>query len=142
MGNEGERSFKRFGIRQTTKRFNRAALQLGLARQSTIADAVHDLRVSIRRLSAALDCFARLFDKKELRDFQGRIERILKAAGAVRDYDIALELASAAGVEQGSPLVESLSEKRRQHALALQQELRRGSVRRFSARWRGRFGLN
>ncbi len=142
MKSEGDRSFKRFGMRQTAKRFDRAAFQLGLARQSTLAAAVHDLRVSIRRLSAALDCFARLFDKKDLRDFQGRIERVLRAAGDVRDYDIALELASAAGIEPVSPLIASLSEKRRQYALTLRQELRRGGVRKFSARWRGRLGLD
>ncbi len=142
MKTKGELPFKLFGIRQTAKRFDRAAFQLGVARQSTVPDAVHDLRVSIRRLSAALDCFARLFDKKDLRDFRDRIQKVLKAAGDVRDYDIALELATEAGIEPVSPLAASLSEKRRQHALTLQQELRRGGVRRFSTRWRGRLGLS
>lgn len=105
-------------------------------------DAVHDLRVSIRRLSAALGCFERLFDKKDLRVFNGRIERVFKAAGDVRDYDIALELAAEAGIEPGSLLVKSLSKKRRRHALIWQQELRRGSIRKFSMRWRGRLGLS
>lgn len=141
MRSEGERPFKLFGIAQTAKRFDRAAFQLGLARQAATADAVHDLRVSIRRLSAALGCFARLFEKKDLRAFHRRIERVLKAAGKVRDYDIALQLAAEAGIEPGSPLAASLAAKRRQNALVLQQELRRGGIRRLSTRWRGRLGL-
>lgn len=141
MKTEGQLPFRLFGIVETAKRFDRAAFQLGAARQAATADAVHDLRVSMRRLSAALDCFSRLFDKKDLRAFKRRIERVLKAAGAVRDYDIALQLAAEAGIERGAPLAASLAAKRRQNALTLQQELRRGGIREFSARWRERLGL-
>ncbi len=124
------------------KRFDRVAFQLGLGRQSASPTAIHDLRVSIRRLMAALECFGCLFDKEDSREFHARIEKVLDAAGNVRDYDIALELAAEARLDPGCLLVKSLTGQRRKHAIELGRELRRGGVRKFSIRWRGRLGLS
>ena len=142
MSIEAEQPFKWFGIRQTAKRFDRVAFQLGLGRQSVSANAVHDLRVSIRRLLAALGCFSCVFEKEDSRELIARVEKVLDAAGDVRDYDIALELAEESGLDPGCSLVKSLADQRRQRAMALGQELRRGGIRKFSIRWRQRLGLS
>ncbi len=124
------------------RRFDRVAFQLGLGRQSASPTAIHDLRVSIRRLMASLECFGCLLDKEDSREFNARLKKVLVAAGNVRDHDIALELTAEARLDPGCSLVKSLTGQRRRHAIELGRELRRGRVRKFSIRWRGRLGLS
>lgn len=60
--------------------------------RSANADAVHDLRVSIRRFDQALLVFGDLLDKKAVRKTRRRLKEIMALAGAVRNCDIAEQL--------------------------------------------------
>lgn len=60
-------------------------------------DAVHDVRVATRRLDACLDVFRRQFRRKGARAMRQKLRELRKAAGAVRDRDIAIELYREAG---------------------------------------------
>jgi CHAD domain-containing protein len=61
-------------------------------------EAVHDLRVSIRRFSECLRAFQQFFPARRIRK---RLKRIMDAAAEVRDRDIALE--SLAGIRIDAP---------------------------------------
>jgi CHAD domain-containing protein len=62
--------------------------------KSADADAVHDLRVKIRRLSQAQTVFQSSFGVKEHKGFRSRLKKLMTQAGAVRDCDITMKLAS------------------------------------------------
>lgn len=55
-------------------------------------EAIHDLRVSIRRLTQALSVFEPCFSGREIRKARRRLKRIITAAGLVRNCDIATKL--------------------------------------------------
>lgn len=60
-------------------------------------DAVHDVRVATRRFDACLDVFRAQFRRKGARAMRQKLRELRKAAGAVRDRDIAIELYREAG---------------------------------------------
>lgn len=62
------------------------------ARASLDPDAVHDLRVAIRRLRACLEAFPTVFRVKPAKRLRQKLRCIFRLAGAVRDTDIAAEL--------------------------------------------------
>ena len=72
--------------------------ELHRAQQEATVEVVHDLRVSIRRLQAALRAFPTFFPQAESRQILKQARKVLKLAGRVRDFDIALELASESGI--------------------------------------------
>jgi CHAD domain-containing protein len=87
-------------------------------------DTVHDLRVSIRRFSTVLQVLPECFPAKRSHKARKRLKRILKAAGAVRDRDIALSLVESPqlAAEDGGG---SLVEERDQAARELRRALRK-----------------
>ncbi len=66
-------------------------------------EALHDMRVSTRRMRAAYGIFADHFDPDVLRPFNKGLRRTGRALGAVRDLDVLIEKAEAyqAGLEEG-----------------------------------------
>ncbi len=64
---------------------------------------VHELRASTRKAVVALDSFACLLDPKARRKLHKRLGRIRRAAGGVRDTDVALDI-----LRDVSPQAESL----------------------------------
>ncbi|HLP17396.1 MAG TPA: CHAD domain-containing protein [Bacteroidota bacterium] len=54
-------------------------------------DAVHDMRVSARRLKAVLTIFDQYFMKKAIGKHRSRLQTLLRALGDVRDTDIFIE---------------------------------------------------
>ena len=58
-------------------------------------DEIHDLRVALRRFSQALSATAH--GSASANDMRDAMKRLMKFAGAVRDYDIALKLIAKSG---------------------------------------------
>ena len=56
------------------------------------AEAVHKLRVSIRRLQQALRLFEQYFPKKGAKRIRKQMRSIMEAAGELRNRDIAIDL--------------------------------------------------
>jgi len=82
--------------------------------------AVHDMRVSIRRLRSALKTFRKTFSAKKCRALRSTTRRIGRKLGPVRDADVHLAalraaLAGAAGADRAGIgyALESLAERRR-----------------------------
>ena len=115
-----ESDFLAFVARSTATRVAAAAAQLERARNDHSADAVHDLRVAFRRVLSVLTCFERTLSRARTKRLRKAARTVLAAGGAVRDRDIALDLAREAGLDPDAELCRALE---RQRALR-QKELR------------------
>ncbi len=99
---------------------NIAALQARVAKeaQNTLAngnpDAIHDLRVSIRRLSQALRAFEPVIGKRQARQTRRHLRRWMDEAAEIRNRDIALELLASSGTPLDSPVAKRLQAGRDQ----------------------------
>ena len=73
-------------LRQALYRRGRAVIEwLDLAHQELSPEAVHQLRVSSRRLEAALELFAGLVGRAPVRKIRRQLKRHRRALGALRD---------------------------------------------------------
>ena len=54
-------------------------------------EALHDMRVSARRLRAVMRIFRDCFSKKKLKKHDARMQSLIRALGAVRERDVFLE---------------------------------------------------
>ena len=103
------------------------------AKEGTDIEFVHEMRVTSRRLRAAMDNFADCFPKKPFKKHYKKIKSITRTMGAVRDLDVLIarfqkELTSLPEVEQADlrGLIEHLQqqhEEARQPMLMLFEEL-------------------
>ena len=116
---------------QTRILLRRLASQLNRTARSGDADAIHDLRVAIRRLSRCLRVFAQFYPGRSWKQMRRRLADLMDACGSVRDRDIAIELLEKAGVPAASALVRQLDAERRAADEELRRELRRWKDRGF-----------
>jgi CHAD domain-containing protein len=130
-----------FARLQTSILLRRFAFQVNRTAKSAEVESIHDLRVSIRRLSRCLRTFSDFYPTDSWRRMRKRLAVLMNSAAAVRDQDIALELLQDAGVSPGGPLAIRLGEDRRHAAQELARELKRWKARNFSRKWRARLEL-
>ncbi len=116
---------------QTRILLRRLASQVNRTARSGDADAIHDLRVAIRRLSRCLRVFAQFYPGRSWKQMRRRLADLMDACGSVRDRDIAIELLEKAGVPAASALVRQLDAERRAADEELRRELRRWKDRGF-----------
>lgn len=121
-----------FARRQTGALLERLSDYAAAVAESPDADAVHDLRVTIRRFKAALRVFRSEFDRRETKKVRRRLDAVLDAAGAVRDRDIALHLLEKAGIPADSALVREL-ERQREEAREILRRATGGTMAKKSA---------
>jgi CHAD domain-containing protein len=55
-------------------------------------EALHDMRVSSRRLQTAMKIFQRCFPQKQFARHYKRIKGLIQSLGAVRDYDVVIAM--------------------------------------------------
>jgi CHAD domain-containing protein len=119
----------------------RLAAQVNRAARSCDKDAVHDLRVSIRRLSRCLRVFSQFYPEGSWKKIRRRLKTLMDTAGAVRDMDIAMDLLADAGIGRPSPVVRRMAETRRAARRDLAREVRAWKGQGFSKKWRTTLGL-
>ena len=127
---------------QTGLLLRRLALQVNRAAKSCNEEAVHDLRVSIRRLNRCLRVFSQFYPEGSWKRIRRRLKTLMEAAGSVRDLDIATEFLGEMGIRKPSPLLHRLAESRRAARRELEREVRIWKESGFSKRWRSTLGLN
>ena len=121
-------SISQYAPHETRVRLHHLEIQLRhAAKHPDDPDAIHDLRVSIRRLT---QCF-RVFHApaKKLRR---RLHKIMQHCGAVRNCDIALELLVECGLPE-SPSIPKLKKTRERAAQKLHRSLKKERRRRHRA---------
>ena len=126
---------------QASRRLDRFAFELRRAAKSGDADAIHDLRVAIRRLSQCLRVFGQFFPARNSKKIRRRLRRIMDLAAEIRNRDITLALLREAGVNADTSLCLRITEGRKQAELRLIDSIRRWGRREFSAKWRARLRL-
>ena len=107
-----ESDFLTFVARSTAARVEAAKAQLERARRDRSPDAIHDLRVAFRRLLNTLTCFERTLGRARTKRLRKEARTLLAAGGAVRDRDIALNLAQEAGLDSRAELYRCLELQR------------------------------
>jgi len=68
-----------------------AAAQAGLLRSGRSVEALHDLRVALRRLEVMLDAFGAAFEQEWFADLRSRAKAISARLAPARDLDVFLE---------------------------------------------------
>jgi CHAD domain-containing protein len=127
---------------ETAILLRRLAYQLNRAARNGDAESIHDLRVSIRRLSRGLRVFAPFFPGDSGKKIRGQLAELMEAAGRVRDRDIALQLLAEAGIPARAAIAARLVGERRKVSRELLLEIRRWKGRNFSKKWRSRLELS
>jgi CHAD domain-containing protein len=127
---------KPFAHSQVSTLLRTLAAQVKRAADAADADSVHDLRVAIRRLSRALRSFAQFFPGKQWKRIRAELSKLMDAAAAVRDADVALELIEKAGVAPEAKIATTLQSRRRKAEAALRQKLQDWQQRAFARQWR------
>jgi len=81
-----------FAVQQATKLLDDLSKEMGKAAKHPDPDAIHDVRVAIRRLRQCLDVFSAAFPGPAAQKIDRRLAKVLNAAGELRNLDIAIEL--------------------------------------------------
>jgi CHAD domain-containing protein len=91
---------------------------------------------------SCLKVYPQFFPAKESKKIRKRLRKVMKAAGAVRDRDIALNLGKQAELPKDSPVVDGLRRQRKQAAKDLTTMLQPWSRRSVFPKWRRRLCLS
>ena len=129
-------SMRVFARQQTRTLLRRLANQVNRASQPGDPEAIHDLRVAIRRFSRSLRVFSQFLPGGKARRVRRQLRDVMDLAAAVRDRDIALELLQEARVPARSLLAASLRRERQAAEQKLIAAARRLGQRDFSRKWR------
>jgi len=106
------------------------------------ANAVHDLRVAVRRFGQSLTVFESLLPGEEVSRVRKRLRKVMKLAGEIRDRDIAIEFLKEAGLCSRDELWKKLAADRGQAEARLERAVRRWQQSDFSAKWRSALRLS
>jgi CHAD domain-containing protein len=127
---------RKFAAQNSARLLGRLAFQMNVARKSPSADAVHDLRVAIRRFSQALGVFKSCFTGKDTRKIRRRMKKIMLVAGAVRNCDVALKFLSKSRGADAANLRSKFQTQRKEGERTLTAVLKRRMERKSSLKWR------
>jgi CHAD domain-containing protein len=119
----------------------RFAAQVAGAAHTPDADAVHDLRVSIRRLGQCLRVFGQFFPADGRKRVRRRLRKLMDRAAEVRNRDIALQLLADSGAPPDSAVTGRLGIERRRAEEELVAALERFERRHSARKWRVRLEL-
>jgi CHAD domain-containing protein len=117
------------------KKLDREVRQV--ARKPADADAIHDLRVSIRRLRQELRIFSAWLDADDVKSIHRRLRKLMDRCAAVRNCDVGIEVLRDAGC-QDPQLIAGLEKERQQTREHLAETLERWRNRDRVGKWRGR----
>jgi CHAD domain-containing protein len=135
-----ERGAAEFARLETEARMTRFFAELERATRTPDEEAVHDLRVSIRRFSQALRIFAPLLPGKAVKRIRGRMKVVMDAAAVVRDLDVGMQELAGLGVEAEDPVVVQMRAERRRGELFLVGQVCLLRAEDLEGDWRRRLG--
>jgi CHAD domain-containing protein len=98
-------------------------------------DAIHDLRVAIRRLNQGLRVFHGWFQTRSVKKLRGRLKKLMEKCGAVRNCDIAVEVLKTAGWKDAA-VFQALEKERARTDKKLNRTLHQWQHRHRAQRWR------
>jgi CHAD domain-containing protein len=120
-------------LKETKLRLDRFSKNLGRAAEHPEdPEAIHDLRVSIRRVAQALKTFGELLDPAPVKKLRRRLRELMDLCASVRNCDVALTLLEQAGVTTGAS-VSRLKKIRGESAKKLSRRLEKERLKRHPA---------
>ena len=125
-----------FASESVTKLLDRLAYQVNRTVHTANVEAVHDLRVSIRRFAQSLYLFKAAFAAKEVRKIRGRLNELMDLTNGPRDCDVAAALLGKGKLQVAPALEQAIRERRKESLRSLVPALRRWSARDSSSKWR------
>lgn len=134
-------TLRRHAAQLAQNRLRRLAYAVGRAANSADAEAVHDLRVAIRRLAQCLRVFEQFFARDKTRKIRRELKEMVDLASEVRDRDVALALVAEAKIAPKSDLPRRLAEDRRAAQRVLVTELKQWIRSNLSRKWRSALEL-
>jgi len=120
---------------QIRRQIERLAFEVNRTLRTPSSDAVHDLRVAIRRLSQALVTFKDHLFHKTVKRIRRKLKAVLSAVGRVRDCDIAIKILSRTKRPGAGSLLHQIGVRRRGAERALLASLKRLSLRTHVSYW-------
>src|SRR5260370_42493561 len=82
----------KFASEQGSRLLGKLAFQVRHAAKQPNEEAIHDLRVSIRRLSQCLREFQQFFPRRETKKILKQLGKMMDLAAEMRNRDVAIEL--------------------------------------------------
>ena len=125
-----------FAIRKFEELIDTVVFSLHDALRLHEADAVHRMRVSIRRLQQALRVFEMYLDSSGVKRVRQQLKKAMTAAGNLRNHDIAIELIEKSGKDIPEMRTARLAAKN-----AFRATLRQITKRDLGVKWRAILGL-
>lgn len=102
----------KYALQETRVRIKRFTKNLRhTAKHPEDPDAIHDLRVSIRRVTQCFRTFRGLLDPVPVKKLRRRLHKLMDLCAAVRNCDVALDLLHEVGIAEGA-LVSKLKKTR------------------------------
>lgn len=133
-----EKQTHQFAVDRANGLLRQMAFQVGRRINSRDPEAVHDLRVAIRRFTQALIVFRPCFPAKEVKRIRRRLGKMMALAGEVRNCDIGVKLLSKSRVSTAPALGSRIQARRKDTEGELAVLLGLWVDRRWSSKWRDR----
>ena len=127
-----------FAIEQLNRLLTALTDQVHRSAKQPGPEEIHDLRVSIRRFTQALQLFADFFPAGQVKKIRTMLKSLMRLTSAIRDRDITLEFLVEAGNTAHRPRLEK---ERLTYQRQFSQMLRRWSAQDFPAKWRSGLSL-
>jgi CHAD domain-containing protein len=126
-----QQSVKEYGNGKTSEMLDAVVFAMHEAMRLHNAEAVHRLRVSIRRFEQAIRVFQQYFSVRGGKKVRKDLKKIMSAAGELRNLDVATELLQRAGAE-----APNIAERRAAARTRLVSILKRIGRKDVGVRWR------
>lgn len=135
-------SMRGYVNRQLSDLLRRVVFELHRAPKAPGDEAIHDLRVAIRRFLQVSKVFSQFMPAKELKRVRRRLRKVLNSSGEVRERDIALEFFDRALIPQDAAPRERLVRERRRAQRRLAASLGKWSRKDLTSDWRSALELS
>jgi CHAD domain-containing protein len=129
---------RRFALEKIADLLTRLAAEVEHAKTIRDMEAVHDLRVTIRRFGQSLRAFSAFVPHREVKRIGKQLRHIMHLTGEVRNRDITLDLLAKAAL---AGCDDDLGSGRELAMRILVSELNRWQVEQEAVRWRAALEL-
>lgn len=134
-------AIRKHAVQLASALLRRFAFEVNRAARLGNADAIHDLRVSIRRLIQCLRVFQQYFPRGKAKKVRRSLKGLMAQAAEVRNRDVALALFRKAGIAPGSPAAVKIAQERERGHRVLRTHLEDWSRHGSFKRWRSQLDL-
>ena len=128
---------REYGISKTVTLLDEAVQAIQRAAETSDEEAVHKMRVSIRRLQQALRLFRQYMKRDGIEYVKDRLRALMTPAGELRNRDIAVGLVDEAGGD-----TTQVFQQRIEYKQELDSVLKRYAKPELGSVWREKLGLD